>query len=74
MRQLTLCVPCLFLLQIASLPHVELEFVVPTTGKRHKSLFLLDTGAGGSEMMFHSRAAKELGLLVEGKVSIGKGR
>jgi predicted aspartyl protease len=26
-------------------------------------LFLVDTGAGGTEMMFHSRAAKELHLL-----------
>jgi predicted aspartyl protease len=50
--------------QIASLPHVELEFAVPgKPGKRHKSLFLVDTGAGGAEVMFHSRAARELGLL-----------
>eukprot|EP00878_Enallax_costatus_P019507 GHUV01020580.1.p1 GENE.GHUV01020580.1~~GHUV01020580.1.p1 ORF type:complete len:339 (+),score=80.00 GHUV01020580.1:1057-2073(+) len=52
---------------IASLPHVELEFVVPATGQRHRSLFMLDTGAGGTEMMFHSRAAKELKLLERGK-------
>jgi hypothetical protein len=49
--------------QIASLPHIELEFVSPGTGKRHSSLFLVDTGAGGTEMMFHSRAARELQLL-----------
>lgn len=55
-------------MQIASLPHVELEFVVPRSNQRHRSLFMLDTGAGGTELMFHSRAAKELGLLVSNKV------
>lgn len=49
--------------QIASLPHIELEFVSPGTGARHSSLFLVDTGAGGTEVMFHSRAARELKLL-----------
>jgi predicted aspartyl protease len=53
----------LAVVQIASLPHIELEFVVPRTGIRHSSLFLVDTGAGGTEVMFHSRAARELHLL-----------
>eukprot|EP00879_Flechtneria_rotunda_P012438 GHRR01012988.1.p1 GENE.GHRR01012988.1~~GHRR01012988.1.p1 ORF type:complete len:950 (+),score=433.73 GHRR01012988.1:1099-3948(+) len=48
---------------IASLPHVELEFVIPATGRRVKSLFMVDTGAGGTEVMFHSRATRELGLV-----------
>jgi predicted aspartyl protease len=52
-----------YAVQIASLPHIELEFVSPGTGARHSSLFLVDTGAGGTEVMFHSRAAKELELL-----------
>ncbi|WIA19987.1 hypothetical protein OEZ85_005860 [Tetradesmus obliquus] len=51
------------LVMIASLPHIELEFVSPGTGARHSSLFLVDTGAGGTEVMFHSRAARELKLL-----------
>jgi hypothetical protein len=51
--------------QIASLPHIELEFLSPGTGLRHSSLFLVDTGAGGTEVMFHSRAARELQLLMD---------
>jgi hypothetical protein len=41
------CFICLLLSQIASLPHVELEFVVPgRPNTRHKSLFLVDSGEG----------------------------
>lgn len=32
----------------------------------HKALFMLDTGAGGSSLMFFSRAIKEYNLSVAG--------
>lgn len=53
---------CLSVLQIANLPHVRLEFVTPS-GAVHSRLFMIDTGAGGCDIMFHGRAVQELGLI-----------
>jgi hypothetical protein len=68
----TMCSLCV--VQIASLPHIELEFVSPGTRARHRSLFLVDTGAGGTEVMFHSRAARELQLLKDERLEAANGR
>jgi len=48
--------------QIANLPHVRLSFETEA-GERHSELFMIDSGAGGSDIMFHARAAQALSLL-----------
>ncbi len=47
---------------IANLPHVEVTFQ-NADGKLHSALFMIDSGAGGADIMFHARATKELGLV-----------
>jgi len=45
--------------QISNLPHLEVTFA-SGSGARTSALFMLDTGACGSDMMLHARAIKEL--------------
>ena len=56
----TLCCHAL-LLQIASLPHLEVRFL-DASGTHRSVLLMLDTGACGADIMLHSRAIQELGL------------
>jgi len=50
---------------VANLPHVKTEFVRSAGGPVHTGLFMLDSGAGGVDTMFHSRATQEYGLMDE---------
>ena len=49
---------------LANLPHVVAHFVrsgkQQTQAEQMEGLFLLDSGAGGVELMLHARAAQEL--------------
>lgn len=52
---------------LANLPHVLAAFEVPgeqqgQPGSSTSALFLLDSGAGGVEVMFHARGVQELQL------------
>mmetsp|Transcript_20326 Transcript_20326/g.52029 ORF Transcript_20326/g.52029 Transcript_20326/m.52029 type:complete len:651 (-) Transcript_20326:36-1988(-) len=54
------------ILMVANLPHVEVNFSQrrgAPQAARHSKLFMLDSGAGGADAMFHTRAAAELGLV-----------
>lgn len=44
---------------IARVPHVQVRF---KQCPEHGALFLMDTGARGVDLMFHSRAVKQLAL------------
>lgn len=54
---------------IANLPHLEVKLQTPS-GSVHNVLFMIDTGAAGTEIMFHARAARELGLLDEKNLKV----
>jgi hypothetical protein len=56
---------------VAYLPHVVLRFGVPGDPRPRGALFMLDTGASGADLMFHSRAAARLGLLPPGSAAGG---
>ncbi|GBF96983.1 hypothetical protein Rsub_09780 [Raphidocelis subcapitata] len=47
---------------IGNLPHAEITFRAPS-GAEHRALFMLDSGAGGADLLFHGRASRELGLV-----------
>ena len=48
---------------VANLPHVAARVPLPSsTSASAPALLMLDTGAGGVDVMFHARAAVELGL------------
>ncbi len=47
--------------QVAGLPHIEARFGT-ADGAVHTALLMLDSGAGGTDVMFHARATRELGL------------
>lgn len=46
---------------IANLPHLEVRFKAGN-GKVHDVIMMLDSGAGGADLMFHGRAVKSLNL------------
>ena len=52
---------------IANLPHMDVLLTVNPDSKPIKCLLMLDSGAGGVDAMFHSRAVKELGLVHSNK-------
>jgi hypothetical protein len=64
---------------VAYLPHVVLTFGVPQNDgaaavvSPRRGLFMLDTGASGADLMFHARAALELGLVAGGGGGVGAG-
>ena len=47
---------------VANLPHVEVQLTVTNGDEAVPCLFMLDSGAGGVDAMFHARAVQELGL------------
>ena len=47
---------------VANLPHVAARVPIPSSTASAPALLMLDTGAGGVDVMFHARAAVELGL------------
>ena len=49
---------------VSNVPHVEAEFS-SASGREFKALFMLDSGAGGAGVMFHSRSQDELDLVSE---------
>jgi hypothetical protein len=51
--------------QVANLPHVDIQFSQRKGAKpaAHSRMFMIDSGAGGVDAMFHTRAATELGLV-----------
>ncbi|GIL64859.1 hypothetical protein Vafri_18699 [Volvox africanus] len=51
------------LVMIANLPHVHLRFADHGGGPPRSVLLMVDSGACGADLMLHSRAQKELGLL-----------
>ena len=55
------------LVMIANLPHVEVLLTIKEGDKPVKCMFMLDSGAGGVDAMFHSRAVRELGLIQDNK-------
>ena len=55
------------LVMIANLPHVEVLLTIKERDKPVKCMFMLDSGAGGVDAMFHSRAVRELGLIQDNK-------
>ena len=60
-------------MQISCLPHLPVTFQIPG-GRVASALFMVDTGAGGVDLLFHARAALELGLPTSGdgvRVSAG---
>ena len=48
---------------VANLPHVEVLLTVKEGDEPVPCLFMVDSGAGGVDAMFHGRAVRELGLL-----------
>jgi hypothetical protein len=52
------------LVMVANLPHVEARVpgAPPPSSPSRRALLMLDSGAGGVDVMFHARAAAELGL------------
>lgn len=55
------------IVMIANLPHVEVLLTIKKGDKPVKCMFMLDSGAGGVDAMFHSRAVRELGLVQDNK-------
>jgi len=56
------------LTMVANLPHVTAAFAHAKHGddvSLHEGMFMLDSGAGGVDAMFHARSSAELGLLDE---------
>lgn len=53
------------ILMVANLPHVDIQFSQRKGAKpaAHSRMFMIDSGAGGVDAMFHTRAATELGLV-----------
>lgn len=49
--------------QVANLPHVKAEFKQRNKSATQSGLFMLDSGAGGVDAMFHVRACKEYDLI-----------
>ena len=49
----------------ANLPHIQATFCADadsTSSAVHQEMFMLDSGAGGVDVMFHARAMQELQL------------
>ncbi|EFN58196.1 hypothetical protein CHLNCDRAFT_142045 [Chlorella variabilis] len=59
------------LVMVAGLPHVELE-LVSASGRRHSGLFMLDSGAGGFDVIVNPKAARSL-QLGQGSAAAGGG-
>jgi hypothetical protein len=57
--------------QIGNLPHAEITFRTPA-GREHRALFMIDSGAGGADLLFHGRATREMGLVTEDEIA-GRG-
>ncbi|KAL4443501.1 hypothetical protein ABPG75_011238 [Micractinium tetrahymenae] len=49
------------LVMVSSLPHIELELLT-MDGQRHKGLFMMDSGAGGFDIILGARAARSMQL------------
>lgn len=57
--------------QIGNLPHAEITFKAPD-GAEHRALFMIDSGAGGADLLFHGRSTRELGLVTQDELA-GRG-
>ncbi len=55
------------LVMVANLPHVEVLLTANEGDEPVQCMFMLDSGAGGVDAMFHSRAVRELGLIQDNK-------
>ena len=55
------------LVMVANLPHVEVLLTVKEGDEPVQCMFMLDSGAGGVDAMFHARAVRELGLFHDNK-------
>jgi hypothetical protein len=59
--------------KIGNLPHVELTFRT-ASGATHSALFMVDSGAGGADLLFHGRATRELSLATRDELEGRSGR
>lgn len=58
---------------LSSTPHVSLSFLVNWNSPREEALFLLDTGAAGTDLIFNSKATADFGLWPRGTTGLGGG-